>query len=62
MGSSPSTSSTRRNRLTYQSLAFLIMMIVPVFLYCAAKAEASEWLLILLGIMAMGMVLAMVVS
>lgn len=53
---------TRRRRLACQSVAFLITMVTPMFLYWAARTEADGWVLILLGVMAAGMALAIGVS
>lgn len=54
--------SIRQHRLAYQTAAFLTVMIVPVFLYWAAQAEANAWILVLLGVMTAGMTLALWIS
>ena len=52
----------RRRKLALQSIAFLITMAVPVLLYRTAQADAQAWSLVLLGMMAAGMALALAVS
>lgn len=48
----------RHRRLVCQSVAFLVIMIAPVFLHRAARVNATGGVLILLGVMAAGMALA----
>jgi hypothetical protein len=52
----------RHRKLALQSSAFLMTMAVPVLLHWAAQANAQAWGLLLLGVMAAGMALALAVS
>ena len=52
----------RHRKLALQSIAFLITMAVPVLLHWAAQADAQAWGLVLLGVVAAGMALALAVS
>ena len=62
MSHSTKPSAARRHKLTYQSVAFLIMMIAPLLLYQAAEAGATGVVLALLGVMVASMGLSIAVS
>jgi hypothetical protein len=52
----------RRHRFLFQFVALILMLVVPVLLYWAARAGSQVGVLALLGLIAAAMALAMGVS
>jgi hypothetical protein len=52
----------RRHRFLFQFVALILMLVVPVLLYWAARAGSEVGILVLLGVMTGAMALAMWVS
>ena len=62
MGPAKQVPFLRRHKLMVQTIAFVAMMIVPVFLYQAATVGSQGWMLALLAVQGGGMALAVAVS